>query len=83
MSEKNIRGITVDLDINNNKMIRKLNAISKHTKALAEELSQIDNNGCPNCGGEVEVTTMYSDSKQQYQTRKCLCCNYKNEENIF
>lgn len=47
----NVKGITVELGINTDKVQHKLRAIAKHVGALADELDAIDNSKpCPHCG---------------------------------
>ncbi|MFS0783563.1 hypothetical protein [Bacillus sp. 1P06AnD] len=77
MNEKNIRGITIDLDINNKVMVKKLNAISKHTKALADELDQIDKSVCPECGVAMETQTFYVENKVYHSSNECTVCDYR------
>lgn len=62
------------LDVSTNKFQAKLKAISKHTKALAEELEQIDKTTCPDCGAIGETEEQYADNKLVYQRNVCPEC---------
>ena len=70
---KPIRGITIDLGVDTNKMQLKLRAIAKHTEALADELDAIDNAWqCPNCD-----ESNYDDyfAGKAFKHRVCNACN--------
>lgn len=76
---KKAKGITVNVEMNTDKLQMKLRAIAKHTEALANELADIDNRWqCKNCGStdyfEDIFTEMFSGDKL-YTKRTCLeCC---------
>lgn len=73
---KGIKGITIDLSMNADKLTAKLRAISKHTAALAEELEQIDRGVCPNCNAVLDVTTAYADGEVYATFSICPKCGY-------
>jgi MinD superfamily P-loop ATPase len=47
--------VTIDIDVNNKNLVKKLNAIAKHAAALAEELEKIDEDKCPRCNETLKV----------------------------
>lgn len=70
-----VKGITIELETNTDKMQLKLRAIAKHTEALANELDAIDNAWqCDYCGHHEYVKHHVSGNDQLC---KCAKCNEK------
>lgn len=72
------KGITVNVEMNTDKLQMKLRAIAKHAEALANELDEINNRWqCNGCGCtdyfEDTFTEMFSGDKL-YTKRICLEC---------
>lgn len=76
--------VTIEVDMNTSKMVKKLKAIAEHAAALAEELETIDKEVCEACGStEIKVATLHSDMKVVRKYNTCLQCGsqwFKDEE---
>jgi MinD superfamily P-loop ATPase len=68
--------LTIDIDVNNKNLVKKLNAISKHAAALAEELEKIDEDKCPRCNETLKVDTLYADGKELQKNFICEDCGW-------
>ncbi|MGM7635646.1 hypothetical protein [Bacillus sp. Hm123] len=76
---KSSGGITID--INSSKFSQKLKAIAKHAKALAEELDEIEKSFCPQCGGQLGSTKLFSGcGVVEFKEIKCQSCGYEDFE---
>lgn len=65
------KGVTVNVELNTDKLQMKLRAIAKHAEALANELNEIDNLvECPHCGSH--NTGRYC---HEYTVAYCNECN--------
>ena len=76
--------MTINIDMNSTKLEAQLRAISKHTKALADELCVINAGDVlhyPECGRELYVETYYNDAKPVVQMRQCPC-GYRKAVNV-
>lgn len=68
----NVKGITVELGMNTDKVQQKLRAIAKHVGALADELDAIDNAwSCSNCGHGTKVTYYQDNTIECSQCESC------------
>lgn len=70
--------ITVDMDSTN--LVKKLNAIAKHTKALADELERIDECICPECGKKLNNDILHSNGEVFAKEVYCSNCGYIGQE---
>lgn len=68
--------LSISIDVNNSNLVRKLNAISKHAKALADELEQIDQSTCPECGEVLNEDTIYANGEIFDKNVYCSSCTY-------
>lgn len=64
--------LTVSLQTKN--FVRKLKAISKHAKALAEELELIDKETCPNCADDLDIEKIYANGEIYQEIKVCKSC---------
>lgn len=72
------KNITIDLNVNTNKMQLKLRAIAKHAEALANELDAINNAwSCSNCGHDAYMS-FFADNELQY--KQCERCHKNVDE---
>lgn len=67
----------ISVKLSTQKFIRQLQAVSKHTEALANELAEIEETTCDKCGGPLEVETLYSDDEVYHKTGRCTDCGEK------
>lgn len=69
----------IDIDFQTATFVAKLNAISRHTKALADELELIDAEKCNDCGKPITTTTLFNDmGKPNEEMKWCDHCeSYK------
>lgn len=70
----NQKAINIEVDMNTNNLSAKLRAIAKHAEALANELEAIDAAKCPNCGGTLDITTLYSGDEVVDTSAYCRNC---------
>lgn len=77
--KKNSAGeVSITLDMESSKMQRQLRAIAKHTEALADELLEIDQEVCPECGSNNYVTTTaHADGHAVATACACDDCGYE------
>lgn len=73
---KNTSKLFVSVDMNSDSLVRKLEAISKHAQALADELKKIDQSICPECGGQLGEETLYADGGAYCKNVYCADCDY-------
>jgi len=64
------------VDINTENMQRKLRVISSHAEALADELQEIDDSTCPECGSEMDETRAYAGNELTETGYNCEDCDY-------
>jgi DNA-directed RNA polymerase subunit M/transcription elongation factor TFIIS len=76
--------LTIEVDMNTSKMVKKLKAIAEHAAALAEELETIDKEVCEACGStEINVVTLHADIDIVRKYNTCLQCGsqwFKDDE---
>ena len=70
--------LEVETILNTNKLQRKLEAISKHTQALVDELKEVDRLACPECGSELEESKQYRDNELCARSFVCKECGYSH-----
>ena len=63
----------LSVTINTSKLTLQLEAIAKHAKSLSEELQNIENNNCEDCGGLLINT----DDLKDFKTKECQSCGTK------
>ncbi|MBL3644022.1 hypothetical protein JMN23_16840 [Bacillus sp. RHFB] len=66
--------VSIAVNMNTDRLQRKLRAISKHTEALVNELDEIDKDVCQVCGEVMEASTLYAEDKEVSATTTCLKC---------
>jgi len=66
----------IDIDLQTDKMVAKLRAIIKHTKALADELEVIDKDACPKCSGALDIQTLFADDTIIQKVFTCEKCGW-------
>ena len=70
--------ISITLDMESGKMQRQLRAIAKHAEALADELREIDQEVCPECGSiHYQTTTAHADGVEVARASACDDCGYE------
>jgi transposase-like protein len=74
--------LTIDIDVNNDNLVKKLKAISKHAAALAGELEQIDKDKCPRCDGMLKVNTLHADGVDYQKHFFCEDCGYSKVQEV-
>ncbi|WHY76236.1 hypothetical protein QNH20_19215 [Neobacillus sp. WH10] len=65
----------IDIDLQTNKLVDKLRAISNYTSALADELEEIDKIACPSCGSALDIETLFADDiiiQKNFSCKKCV-----------
>ncbi|SDI18868.1 hypothetical protein SAMN05192534_12441 [Alteribacillus persepolensis] len=72
--EVEMKASQLRVDINTIVLQLKLRAVAKHSKALADELDEIDRSVCPECGERMDVNKVYVDGKLEYETKQCHEC---------
>ena len=75
MKPKDNSKLSISIDMDSDNLVKKLNAIAKHAKALADELEEIDKSVCPDCGDDLTTTTLHADGKPLINSTVCDHCD--------
>lgn len=74
--------ILIPVDMDSANLVKKLNAIAKHTNALADELKQIEEGICPECGRKLYNDILHSNGEVIAKEVYCSDCGYIEQESL-